>query len=131
MIMSGVNDWEATGSAGELPQVAATATSDGLTTGTLANGNVFVNVTSASSNNIITLPAPIPGTRVNLYVGSNGYKLQSNAPATVGINGGTGSAVKSAIATLVYVELVCSTTTNWIGRQVTAAGVSTAVPVAS
>lgn len=127
----GPTDWAAESTDNGLPIVARTATADGLTTGTIANGNVFVQVTSANANNIVVLPAPIPGTRVNLNVGANGFELRTSAPATIAINGGTGASAESAIAANTYVEMICNSATTWIGRQYTTAGVQSAVEVAA
>ena len=103
--------------------VARTATSDGLTTGTIADAGLiqFVAVTSAGANNIIILPTPTPGTIVILYVGATGYELRSSAPATVAINGGSGSAVESAIAANMMAVVVCTSALTWHGFTVTAA----------
>lgn len=104
-----------------LTPYAATATSDGLTTGTIPTGASFVSVTSASANNIIVLPAPAPGTVVLLHVGANGFELRSSAPDTVAINGGTGSNAESAIPANTLVFMVCTTATTWQGWDLTAA----------
>lgn len=124
-------DWTSIDANGGLPIVARTATADGLTTGTIANGNVFVQVTSANANNIIVLPAAIPGTRVNLRNGATGYELRTSSPTTIAINGGTGAAAESAIAANTYVEMICDTTGTWIGRQYDTAGAQTSVQVAA
>jgi hypothetical protein len=97
--------------------VAVTATSDGLTTGTIAERGVyqFVQVTSANSTDIVVLPAPTPGRTVVLNVGANGFKLKSSAPATVGINGGTGASAVSAIAASSTCVMTCVSATSWKG----------------
>lgn len=96
--------------------VARTATADGLTTGTIADGGVmqFVTVTSADANHIIVLPTPTPGTIVIMANGATGYEIRSSAPTTVLINDGTGgAAVESAIAASTLVIAVCKTATAW------------------
>lgn len=95
--------------------VARTATSDGLTTGTIADAGLlqFVTVTSAGANNIVVLPTPTPGTIVILANGATGYELRSSAPATVAINGGTGASAESAIAANTMVVAICTTATTW------------------
>lgn len=95
--------------------VARTATSDGLTTGTIADAGLlqFVTVTSAGANNIIVLPTPTPGTIVILANGATGYELRSSAPATVAINGGTGASAESAIAANTMVIAICTSATTW------------------
>lgn len=100
---------------------ARTATSDGLTTGTIADGYSWVAVTSASANNIIVLPTPTPGTIVLLTVGSNGYELRSDTPASVAINGGTGSNAESAIPANSTVLCFCESATSWRAIQIAVA----------
>lgn len=108
---------------GKQAAVAITATSDGLTTGTIADGGrlQFVAVTSANANNIVVLPTPTPGTIVVGYVGANGCELRSSAPATVAINGGTGASAESAIAANMMFVAFCTSATTWHGFTVTAA----------
>lgn len=103
--------------------VARTATSDGLTTGTIADAGTYqaIAVTSASANNIIVLPTPTPGTVLDLYVGANGYELRSSAPATVAIGGGTGATAESAIPANSLAHIVCISATSWVGYTVTGA----------
>jgi hypothetical protein len=128
---TGLTSWTAVSAMSGLPIVARTATAAGTTTGTIANGNVFVQVTSADANHIVILPAPIPGTMVMLRNGATGYELRSSAPATVAINGGTGANAESAIGANIFAILYCTTTTAWIGTQFTTAGVQSAVEVAA
>lgn len=92
-----------------------TATSDGLTTGIIADAGMlqFVTVTSANANNIIVLPTPTPGTIVILRNGATGYELRTSAPATIAINGGAGANAESAIAASTMVIAVCTTATTW------------------
>ena len=102
--------------------VARTATSDGLTTGTIADaGSIqFVAITSAGANNIIVLPTPTPGTLLIMYVGANGCELRSDTPTTVLISEGTGgAAVESAIPAQSLVFLVCISATQWLGFDIT------------
>ena len=105
----------------KLTPYAATATADGTTTGTIPTGASFVSVTSAGANNIVILPAPVPGTIVLLHVGANGFELRSSAPATVAINGGTGANAESPIPANTLVFMVCTTATTWQGWDLTAA----------
>ncbi len=127
----GPNDWQAVGPQSGLTRVTATATADGTTTGTILNGNCFVTVTSDDANKIIILPAPIPGTIVKLLNGATGYELRSSSPTTVGINGGTGANVESAIGANIYVIMECVSATAWLGSTLTTAGVKGVVEVAA
>ena len=103
----------------------------GATTGTISAGTTFVNVTSAGADNIIILPAPVVGLKITLINNATGYELRSSAPATIGINGGTGASAESAVAASVIVKVECVSATNWIGSVVSAAGVVTVLEVAS
>lgn len=114
-----------------LTATARTATVTGATTGTILPGEGFVEVTSANAAHIIKLPAPVPGTLVVITVGANGYELASSAPATVGINGGTGASVSSAIGAGVTAFLFCASATNWIGWQLASDGTLTKVETAA
>jgi hypothetical protein len=111
--------------------VAATATSDGLTTGIVPDTADFVVVTSANANNIITLPTPTPGRFVRLRNAGTGYELRTTSPTTVAINGGTGSAAESAIGANVLVLCVCDTATTWICTQNATAGTASVSEVAA
>lgn len=110
---------------------AATATAAGLTTGTIPAGTDFVTVAASDANHIIILPDAPVGTVIRLQNGATGYELRSHAPATVGINGGTGAAAESAIAASLLVEVVRTTATNWVGSTKTAAGVVAVLQVAA
>lgn len=94
---------------------AVTATSDGLTTGIIADGKLlnYVAVTSSSANNMVTLPSPNPGVMCWINVGANGFKLRSSAPSTVAINGGSGAAAVSAIAASSTILAICISATAW------------------
>jgi len=94
---------------------ACTATSGGLTTGIVQPAGFvsYVAVTSSNADHIIVLPAPVPGAIVILNVGANGYELRSSDPATIAINGGTGSSAESAIAANSTVIAICLSATAW------------------
>ncbi len=110
---------------------ARTATANGATTGQISAGVTHVTVTSANADHIITLPPPVPGTKITLINGATGYELRSSAPATVGINGGVGANAESAVAANTVVIVECVSATNWIGSTVTAAGVVGVLQVAA
>ena len=113
--------------------IARTATSDGLTTGTIAAGPAlqFISVTSANSAHIVTLPAPTVGNIIILKVGANGFNLQSSTPASIAINGGTGASVKSAIGANAAVVIICTSSTTWQGFTIAAAGTLAAITPAA
>lgn len=110
---------------------AKTATADGTGTGTIGASESWVTVTCDDANKIIVLPAPTPGRSVIIQNGATGYELRSSAPATVGINGGTGASAESAIGANVTVHAFCGSATNWTAFQQTSAGVLTLVEVAA
>lgn len=112
---------------------ARTATADGLTTGTIADAGLlqFVTVTSASADNIVVLPTPTPGTIVILGVAATGYELRTSAPATVAINGGTGSGAESAIGANTLVVAICESATSWKALQLGSDGTLAKVEVAA
>ena len=97
--------------------VARTATADGTGTGLIADGTSFVTVTTANADHIITLPTPTPG--VIVWLGteaeSQAFEVRTDTPASVKINGGSGSNAESAIpAASMLVRFVCVNATNWI-----------------
>lgn len=112
---------------------ARTATADGLTTGTIADGGLwqFVTVTSADANHIVVLPTPTPGKLVALYVGATGYELRTSTPASIGINGGTGASAESAIGANTLAFLFCESATSWKGWQLGSDGTLAKVEVAA
>ena len=104
--------------------VARTATADGTTTGTIADGTSHVTVTSGGVNTIIILPTPTPGNIVYLSeAGTTGYEIRSSTPASIAINGGTASNGESAVdGAVTYVKCVCTSATSWICSQYDADG---------
>lgn len=94
---------------------ARTATAAGTTTGTISPATTHVTVTSDSADKIIILPAPVVGKKLTIHAGATGFELRSSDPATIAINGGTGSAAESAIAANSTCYLECVTATAWKG----------------
>jgi len=109
-----------------------TATATGATTGTIADNTGFVVVTSDDANKIIILPTPTPGTVLFLYNPTTGYELRTTAPASIAINGGTGTAAESAIPADTLVMMICESATSWKGLQLSStAGTLAKVEVAA
>ena len=109
-----------------------TATADGTGTAVIPSGG-FWTVSSGNAAHWVTLPAPIPGTIVylNTAADSTGFEIRSTAPASIGINAGTGSNAESDIAGGVdLVRLVCVSATNWVGTQYVSAGTEAAITAA-
>lgn len=111
--------------------VDVTATSDGTGTGVIDAGVSYVTVTSSDANYIATLPSPVAGNIIHIFVGANGFELRSSDPATISINGGAGANFESAIAANTLVRCVCTSATTWVATQFAADGTETAVEVAA
>ncbi len=107
-------------------QTAATATSDGLTTGLLTGADQFVTVTSANANNIIALPAlsTVPvGTCIRGMVNANGFELRvAVADATTGKINDVTTNVEAAIPADTSFEVVKISSTEWILTATTKLG---------
>lgn len=118
---------------GKQAAVARTATSDGLTTGTIAAAGKIqsITVTSADANNIIVLPTPTPGTLVILANGATGYELRTTTPASIAINGGADTNAESAIAASSVVFAYCATATTWLAFAIAADGTTAGVEAAA
>lgn len=111
---------------------AATATSDGLTTGLILDGETFVTVTSDSATKFITLPACAAagvGQTVDLYVGATGYELVTPASS-----GDTISTVDSDqtnqldVPANTLVRLVQVSATGWFAYIVAATTITVVAP---
>ena len=114
--------------------VARTATDDGSGNGTIAAGTSVVLVDADSdANHIIILPAPVVGNIITIIEnGTTGYELRTSNPASIGINGGTGSGAESAIAgAITYIRCVCVSSTSWIATQFAADGTESKVEAAA
>ena len=107
---------ETGGSLNILGTQSVTATDDGLTTGLIsATGGPLVLVDADSdANHIVTLPSPVVGLTFIINVAATGCELRTSAPASVGINGTTGSGVELALAVNSTVWCICTSTTNWV-----------------
>ena len=113
--------------------VAATATSDGSGTGTLLERLLvqFVVPTWGSASNIIVLPSPEPGKVVIIAGAATGGELRTNAPATVGINGGTGASAESAVAANQMVVAICESATSWKAFTIASDGTTAGLEAAA
>jgi len=112
---------------------AVTATVGGGTTGIIPDDTSVVTPTSSVSTKAVTLPTPTPGVIVWIApdAGGSGYNLQSSAPATVAINGGTGALAVTAVGATVTLRCFCASATKWIVTAFASAGtVSAQAPAA-
>ena len=113
--------------------VNAKATDDGSGTGTLLE-NLLVQFVvpnwEGDANHILILPSPQPGKIVIIAGAATGGELRTTAPATIGINGGVGTAAESAVADSQMVIAICESSTNWkaftIASDGTTAGLAAA-----
>lgn len=99
---------------------ARTATADGSGLGTIEHdGGTIQQITVScdDADKIIVLPPPAVGKIVIIHGGTTGYELRSSDPSSIGINGGTGAAVESAIPASTTAILFCATLTAWKGLQ--------------
>lgn len=92
--------------------IALTATADGVRIPD-EQAFQFVVPTWVNANYILILPAPVPGRIVVIAGAATGGELRSSAPATIGINGGTGASAESAIAANQMVIAICESATSW------------------
>jgi hypothetical protein len=91
----------------------------------------MVTPTWGAVDNILILPPPVPGTIVVIAGAATGGELRSSAPATIGINGGTGADAESAIAANMMVVVICESATNWKGLTIASNGTVTTLQVAA
>ena len=113
----------------------ATATADGLTTGSitaLTGCRKFVDVTSSSATNAITLPGIISSTigqEIFLTVGANGYELLTPASSNNTINqvdsDGTNQLDVAANTTLRCTQISANA---WLAEQIAATGITVVAP---
>jgi hypothetical protein len=94
---------------GNVP-LAATATGANIPEDALVQ---MVIPTWGSASNILILPTPTPGKVVIVAGAATGGKLQSSAPATIAINGGTGASAVSAVAASKMAIAICESATSW------------------
>lgn len=106
---------------------AITATLGGAS---IASGTQSLTVTSSDANHIVFLPYAALGMVIKLYVGANGFELRPKDSSN-SINGGSGAGAESAIPANTFVIMEAASTSAWIGRQYTTAGVESAVQVAA
>lgn len=121
--------------AGLVETTTATATADGLTTGSitaLTGLKKFVTVTSSSATDAITLPGINVGTigqEIFLTVGANGYELLTVSGSNVTINqvdsDGTNQLDVAANTTLRCTQI---SGTAWLAEQIAAAAITVVAP---
>lgn len=74
----------------------------------------FASLTSANAAYIAILPAPVVGKVVRGAIAGTGCEIRSSAPASIAVNGVTGTAVEAALAANASFEATCVGSTKWI-----------------
>lgn len=110
----------------------ATATTDGLTTGLIADGSTFVTVTSDSATKFVTLPAIVAGTvgqTIDIYVGANGYELVTPASSNNTINTVDSDQTNQLdVAATTLLRCIQVSSTGWFAYQVAATTITVVAP---
>lgn len=112
----------------ETAVTAITASAGGI----VPAGASFVEVLGGTDNgDIITLPAPVVGHEVTLKVADTGYELRSSTPASIMINGGSGTNAECAIAAKTMTRCICVDSDSWFCYDITSAGTMAAIETAA
>jgi len=121
-----------------LQSFGVTATSDGLTTGLIpahafTSAGGFVTITSASADNIVTLPAIADveiGGKCKFYMGATGCEVRTVADSGTTINDvDSDGSQEAAIPATHYFEVTKVTATNFLLIGYTSAGaIATVTP---
>jgi hypothetical protein len=102
------------GGPGRVPLVASAA-------GTKMSDEAFIQMvipTWGNTNNILILPAPVPGRIVMVAGAATGGELRTTDPVNVKINGVGGSNFESLLPANAMAILICESPTNWKGFTV-------------
>lgn len=114
--------------------VNAKATDDGSGTGRLLENLLYQFVVpnwDGDATHILVLPAPKPGRVVVIAGATTGGELRTSAPATIGINGGTGAAAESAVAANQMVVAICESATSWKAFTIASDGTTAGLEAAA
>lgn len=98
---------------------------------TMNNISQYAFVTSVAPTDVLVLPEARPGRQLVVYSGDNGISLQTLDPDNVGINGGVGPAVVSAIPPNTLVSLFSPKDDNYIATGVDDTAGAVVIPPAS
>lgn len=112
-------------------QPVAQAVTAAATGADIEAGSSHVTVTSANAAHFVSLPAPVVGNIIHVFVGANGCELRSSAPASIAINGGTGADAESALPANSLTICVCTSATTWVAYEVAADGTVSATEAAA
>jgi hypothetical protein len=97
---------------------AVIATSDGLTTGLITSNTSVVTTTVATdADDIATLPVPVVGMQIRIYVGGTGHEVRTVAASNVTINNVDSDGTNElALAANTYITFECVSATAWVAR---------------
>lgn len=98
---------------------------------TMNNISQYAFVESVAPTDVLVLPEARPGRQLVVYSGDNGISLQTLDPDNVGINGGVGPAVVSAIPPNTLVSLFSPKDDNYIATGVDDTAGAVVIPPAS
>lgn len=128
-------EWGSVNVAALCETASATATADGLTTGTitaLSGLKKFVTVTSANATDAITLPGANAGTigqEIFLTVGANGYELLTTAGSNQTINQVDADGTNQLdVAANTTVRCTCISATAWLAETIAATSIAITAP---
>ena len=113
---------------------SVTATADGLTTGLIKDTYSKIEVTSVSSDNIVTLPEAIAGLDFTLFAAATGFEIRTVASSTETINGSNCDGTNElAIAAGQTIRIICHGAGKFIayGWDSSGAAIATLVPDAA
>ena len=104
--------------------VAVTATVDGLTTGIIPAGARYVTATAgADANSIVTLPTPVVGNIITMYIGTTGCEVRTVAASNVKINDVDSDGTNEvAIPAQTLCTFTCVSATEWTLEATTKLG---------
>ena len=110
----------------------AANTAHGGGTSVIVSGTGFVSVTSTNADFIVVLPAAVIGNEIQLYVGSNGFELQTpdaSSPTINDVDCSGGDTNEAAIPADTLSVVTCTAANKWILINYTKLGAVTAAIV--
>lgn len=112
----------------EEQQFAATATADGLTTGIIPANTREVAVTCDDSTKKVSLPVPVVGQMIKLTVGANGFRLVSDTPGSVTLNGISGAGVYIQVPASYTAIAIAIAASRWLVMLLSTIGEISPIP---
>jgi hypothetical protein len=101
--------------------ISVTATEDGADAGTIPDRGAvlqYITVTSGNDAHIVTLPSPVVGTIIVLYVPlGHGYILKTSDPTNIAVNQVSGATAKGDVSEDSLLLVFCVSSTEWKALQ--------------